>query len=465
MIFKKFKEIQKFFSPKRFDFYSKYTIRDEPMKENKALLEKINSFPKEDEEHKEDLEKLKEIQKEHNYDKKPEEYKKIEEEKENLIKKVRREEIFALFATIALAIVAIVGLIFTYEEKKKKYSFSIQESNVEKVHAHFKERKISLDAKNQIQNTEIEDLMKNVVDLARRINSIYLIYGENGIGKSIAMKKTLLRNPDLDFLYIENGIDELVKIFVPDYYSKSEYSSEKVIDNALTDYGDYRRQMKEKQPENFKENAIIVFDNTDKIKDEKLLQLKDIIKITLVDNKRPIVFIFLSNEGKGTSVLMRKMSVMTVFKAKEPSKQFALDYFESCGIPKEYYSELEKITGSNLKYLNELNQIDKNLSKEEFLKSAKRLIHAKISPEIAKWLKVEVYPEIIDVCKEIIQNNSISTDRFDYLTFTKKKKIEGRDINWQDKVLKGNLFQVDDRDLTFQNRAITQYVKEYLKEK
>jgi hypothetical protein len=44
-----------------------------------------------------------------------------------------------------------------------------------------------------------------------------------------------------------------------------------MIDNALTDYGDYRKQMKQKQPENFKENAIIVIDNTNKIEDEIFL--------------------------------------------------------------------------------------------------------------------------------------------------------------------------------------------------
>jgi hypothetical protein len=257
--------------------------------------------------------------------------------------------------------------------------------------------------------------MKNVVDLARKENSIYLVHGENGIGKSTAMKKTLLKNPDLHFLYIENGIDELVKKLVPDYDSKtSHFTLEEVIRQSLTDYGDYRRQMKQEKPENFKENSIIVFDNTNKIKDEIFLQnFKDIIKITLVDNNRPIVFIFLSSEGKGPSILMKNMSRMRVYRAKEPSKQLALDYFESLEIPKEYYLDLEGITGSNMKYLKEINSIDKSLSKEEYLKNAKRLVHAKISPEIEKWLKVEVYPEIIDVCKEIIQNNSISTDKFD----------------------------------------------------
>jgi hypothetical protein len=398
IIFKKFKEIQKFVSPKRFVHYSKYI--------SKNLINQKN----------------------------------------------------ALFATITLC---TAGLIFKKQEENKKYP----ESNVEKVEALFKERKIYLDPKNQIKNTEIEDLMKNVVDLAKRKNSIYLIYGESGIGKSIAMKKTLLRNPNLDFLYIENGIDELVKKLVPDYNSNtSHFTLEKVIDNALKDYGDYRKQMKQKQPENFQENAIIVIDNTNEIEDEKLLQkFKDIIKITLIDNYRPIVFIFLSNKGKGPSVLMRNMSRMTVFHAKEPSKQFALDYFESHGIPKEYYSELEKITGSNLKYLIELNWIDKNLSKEEYLKSAKRLVHAKISPEIEKWLIEEDYPEIIQICQLILQNGSVSKNEYSRISRTEENLKIKREMGWQQQVLKENLFQVDEDGLQFQNRATKQYVKEYLK--
>jgi hypothetical protein len=34
---------------------------------------------------------------------------------------------------------------------------------------------------------------------------------------------------------------------------------------------------------------------------------------------------------------------------------------------------------------------------------------------------------------------------------------------WQQQVLKGNLFQVNEGELQFQNRATKQYVKEYLK--
>jgi hypothetical protein len=54
----------------------KHTIRDEPIKENKAFLEKINSFPKEDEKHKE--------------------FKKIEIENGNLIQKVSWKENWTL---------------------------------------------------------------------------------------------------------------------------------------------------------------------------------------------------------------------------------------------------------------------------------------------------------------------------------------------------------------------------------
>jgi hypothetical protein len=140
-----------------------------------------------------------------------------------------------------------------------------------------------------------------------------------------------------------------------------------------------------------------------------------------------------------------------------------LDYFESHGIPKEYYPELEKITGSNLKYLNELNSIDNNLSKEEYLKSVKRLIHTKISPEIEKWLIEEDYPELIQICQLILQNGSISKNEYSRISRIEENLKIKREMGWQQQVLKGNLFQVNEGELQFQNRATKQYVKEYLK--
>ena len=141
--------------------------------------------------------------------------------------------------------------------------------------------------------------------------------------------------------------------------------------------------MRQKDSEKFQENAIIVFDNTNKIKDEKFLsEFKDIIKISLVDGHRPLVFIFLSSEGKGPQILMRNMSRMKVTRINEPSKQIAMEYFQKLSIPTDFHLELESITGSVFKYMKELSSIDKNLSKDEFIKSAKRNVYSKIEPEI-----------------------------------------------------------------------------------
>jgi hypothetical protein len=57
--------------------------------------------------------------------------------------------------------------------------------------------------------------------------------------------------------------------------------------------------------------------------------------------------------------------------------------------------------------LKEINSIDKSLSKEEYLKNAKGLVHSKILLEIEKWVDKKISPEIIEVCKEIMKNESI----------------------------------------------------------
>jgi DNA integrity scanning protein DisA with diadenylate cyclase activity len=148
---------------------------------------------------------------------------------------------------------------------------------------------------------------------------------------------------------------------------------------------------------------------------------------------------------------------MRVTRIKEPSKQIAFDYFTKIGIPSEYHSELEKLTGSAFKYLNELSSIDRNLPKEEFIKTSKKNVHSKIQPEIREWLEIE---EIKKVCQEVISKGFISFSEYNHIT---KNDIKSIEETWQKNVLKGNLFQIDEGNVVFQNRATKQYVKEYLK--
>eukprot|EP01080_Neovahlkampfia_damariscottae_P006868 gene6868-11030_t len=103
-----------------------------------------------------------------------------------------------------------------------------------------------------------------------------------------------------------------------------------------------------------------------------------------------------------------------------------MEYFQKLSIPTDFHLELERITGSVFKYMKELSSIDKNLSQHEFIEIAKKNVHSKI---------------------ERITKNDV-------------KFIEE---TWQKKVLKGNLFQIVEGNVVFQNRATKEYVKEKLR--
>ena len=134
-----------------------------------------------------------------------------------------------------------------------------------------------------------------------------------------------------------------------------------------------------------------------------------------------------------------------------------MEYFQKLSIPTDFHLELERITGSVFKYMKELSSIDKNLSKDEFIKSAKRNVYSKIEPEVKEWLKI---PEIVDICNKIINEGSIKEREYDSITKNDVKSIEE---TWQKKVLKGNLFQIVEGNVVFQNRATKEYVKEKLR--
>jgi hypothetical protein len=88
-----------------------------------------------------------------------------------------------------------------------------------------------------------------------------------------------------------------------------------------------------------------------------------------------------------------------------------------------------------------------------------KFFHLKILPEFEKWVDKKIYPEIIEVCKEIMKNESILIGDFKEITKVKRENFEG---SWQEKVLQGNLFQKENGNLRFQNRATKQFVKEFL---
>jgi hypothetical protein len=115
-------------------------------------------------------------------------------------------------------------------------------------------------------------------------------------------------------------------------------------------------------------------DNVNEIAEKDVLELKKIAK-DFVDESKPIVFVFLSSEGKGPAILMKNMSRMKVMRLKEPSKQLAYQYFKRISVKETYFERLENITGSAFKYLTEIATIDLTLSEDQFFEGLLNLIH------------------------------------------------------------------------------------------
>jgi hypothetical protein len=94
-------------------------------------------------------------------------------------------------------VVSTVGLDFTkksFDITEKRFHNEYPIPNSEHLHSlfsSFREQIVAPD--NEIPNIEMENEITKVIDDALRFKGIYLLYGENGIGKSIALQK-ILRN-------------------------------------------------------------------------------------------------------------------------------------------------------------------------------------------------------------------------------------------------------------------------------
>jgi hypothetical protein len=115
-------------------------------------------------------------------------------------------------------------------------------SNNEAIHALFsRSRHQIVTPKNQIVNLEMEREVSRVIDDALKFEGIYLFYGENGIGKSIALQKMLRNRTSIHYVYVENGMKGLPKLLTPDYNKDSKVDVYETIKEALLHYSDYRK--------------------------------------------------------------------------------------------------------------------------------------------------------------------------------------------------------------------------------
>jgi hypothetical protein len=273
-----------------------------------------------------------------------------------------------------------------------------------------------------IENKDMNDFMHSILEKSLQSPTLSFIYGEKGIGKTTSIQRELDKMKNTQFLYITKGIEELTIKMVPDY--KKEYSvnsMEKVLHDALMDYSNFRSEMKQKEPETFKNKAIIIFDNS-----ENILNFQPFL-----DHFKEISFVFLSNKFPKNLPKQIELKIMT-----EPS--YALDYFERIGVPEDYFVDLVKITGNCFKYLLKVQNINKTLPREEFFKSVKAEVFSEIQKEISEDLK---NPKVMKLCEEIISQGNV--------TMTK------------DEVDFGNVFLLEDEKIKFQNSAKENYIKNH----
>jgi hypothetical protein len=273
-----------------------------------------------------------------------------------------------------------------------------------------------------IENKDMNDFMHSILEKSLQSPTLSFIYGEKGIGKTTSIQRELDKMKDIQFLYITKGIEELTIKMVPDYKKEySVYSMEKVLHDALMDYSNFRSEMKQKEPETFENKAIIIFDNS-----ENILNFQP-----LLDHFKEISFVFLSNKFPKNLPKQIELKIM-----KEPC--YAIDYFQRIGIPEDYFVDLLNITGSCFKYLLKVQNINKTLPREEFLKSVKAEVFSEIQKEISEDLK---NLKVMKLCEEIISKG--------YATMTK------------DEVDFGNLFLLEDEKIKFQNSGKENYIKNH----
>lgn len=96
--------------------------------------------------------------------------------------------------------------------------------------------------------------------------------------------------------------------------------------------------------------------------------------------------------------------------------------------------------------------------------AAKQAVYHFIRSEIGFLLVPTIYPEVIEISKQLITHNTLSYDAVQNITtYMYKKAPEGHTKLSVPEMLRQNLFLVDHSSgtVSFQNRATANFVKDY----
>jgi len=304
-------------------------------------------------------------------------------------------------------------------------------------------------------------------------NSLNLLfYGEAMLGKSCTVRKVLDKlssQQNIRFFYhmYYRGFDEFVTdlcepaIIGPD--------KQKAVFVALEKYAKYvqaqllfRKEFYEdpnhantKLPGKFdRYNALIVLDF---VNYNDAAALESLSK-TIHDLQHPIRFVFIASEARAPAIFQRRVRQVRL---TEGDDELARNYLREI-VGMKNTTQIDSIvqsTGSIFKYLDVVKEAWLRTSGD--IEATKEAVYEYIQREIGFLLSPSLYPEVVEICKQLVaHNNTLSTRTVDAIVKRNSTAPLQNERLTVREVFEQNLFLVDkDKGVVrFQNRATAHFV-------
>eukprot|EP01127_Copromyxa_protea_P007491 TRINITY_DN173_c0_g1_i11.p1 TRINITY_DN173_c0_g1~~TRINITY_DN173_c0_g1_i11.p1 ORF type:complete len:394 (+),score=39.06 TRINITY_DN173_c0_g1_i11:78-1259(+) len=321
----------------------------------------------------------------------------------------------------------------------------------------------SLSCTDAVLQHPLEGVVEKWINLTwARSDSLHLLfYGEAMLGKSCTIRKVLdkLARANVPFFYhtyqSERGFDGFVKdmcapaVVGPDKLEAFEISMRK--------YADLVRSPK-------RNNALLVIDFA--TTDLNGLRILQTYAKVIHHESYPVRFVFVASEAQAPTTFQASQRIEQV-RLTESDDTLARAYLQQyVGIQDEaQLQEITQFTGSIFKYLSEVRSMwpQDRPGTDADVQAAKKAVFSVIERELGHLLEPRIYPEVVEICKQLIQHNTLSLSTIYEIAETNTKGSEGFQKRTE-YILSQNLFLVDQGSgtVSFQNRATASFMTEYL---
>eukprot|EP01127_Copromyxa_protea_P007502 TRINITY_DN173_c0_g1_i3.p1 TRINITY_DN173_c0_g1~~TRINITY_DN173_c0_g1_i3.p1 ORF type:complete len:386 (+),score=39.99 TRINITY_DN173_c0_g1_i3:78-1235(+) len=293
-----------------------------------------------------------------------------------------------------------------------------------------------------------------------RSNSLHLLfYGEAMLGKSCTIRKVLdkLARANVPFFYhtyqSERGFDGFVEdLCDPEVVGPDKL---KAFEISMRKYADLVRSPK-------RNNTLLVIDFA--TTDPNGLRILQTYAKVIHHESYPVRFVFVASEAQAPTTFQASQRIEQV-RLTESDDTLARAYLQQyVGIQDEaQLQEITQFTGSIFKYLSEVRSMwpQDRPGTDADVQAAKKAVFSLIRLELGQLLEPSIYPEVIEICKQLTQHNTLSLSTV--YEISKKKGAEGFQKRVEH-ILSQNLFLVDQGSgtVSFQNRATASFMTEYL---